>query len=170
VFAFEPNPDVARRLTSSVGVNGLAEHVTIHADPLADVDGREVTLIIPNNHPGGAQIASVVPEGVRSVSARTRRLDSVPGAMDADLVKIDAEGMEESIWRGMTAMIAGPRLRYLVMEFNSSCYADPVRLIDEAVAAGFSLSCIDERRGVIPITRAQIVDGSRTQIMLLLRR
>ena len=108
VLAFEPNPETARRFENSLAINGMTERVSLYRDALAEVDGREVNLVIPENHPGGSQVTSIPVDGLNHVTARTRRLDGVPGALDAALVKIDCEGAEEAIWRGMSAMDVQP--------------------------------------------------------------
>ena len=169
VIAFEPNPRTADRLRSSLMLNGFAPRVDFHQDVLGETDGQEVELQISVNHPGGARVSSIQLANEAAITLRTRRLDGTPGALDARLVKIDAEGMEEAIWRGMTAMIAGDRLRDVIIEFSPSCYHDAGAMLDEAEAAGFTISCISDDRGLRPIARAEILDGT-PQRMLLLQR
>lgn len=169
VLSFEPNPKVARRLRESLLLNGFENRVDFHQDVLGDTDGREVHLLTTTDHPGGAHVTALQPDGPNFVKATMRRLDGVPGALDATLVKIDAEGMEESIWRGMTAMIAGQRLRYIIIEFSAAAYADGPGMLDEAEAAGFTIECIDDYDGVRPITRAEIFDGTAQRMLILTR-
>lgn len=169
VLAVEPNPECARRLQESVMLNGFGGRVDVHQTVVGADDGDSVTLVLPRDNPGGAHVASVVPDGAGQLAAQTRRLDRIAGALDAVLVKIDAEGMEERILQGMTAMIAGDRLRYILVEFSPNCYADGPAMIDGLLAAGFTLSRIDERRGVQPISPAGLFDGTE-QRMLLFRR
>lgn len=169
VLAFEPNPPAAERLFRSLWANGLSDRVALYRTALSDQAGQEVLLAVPDFHPGGAAVAAVVPEGMSSVSLQTLRLDEVPRALEADLVKIDAEGMEQLIWRGMSAMIAGSRLRYIILEFVKDHYEDPVGLLDEAIAAGFKLYLIDDTRGVVRTTRDAILEGYFFQMLLLER-
>lgn len=170
VLAFEPNPRTAERLQASLQLNGMQNRVDFHQQVLGATDGAEVNLLLSEHHPGGTQITALTPDdGPRFLKAFTGRLDGVPGALDATLVKIDAEGAEEAIWQGMTAMIAGDRLRYVVIEFSPASYQDGPAILDQAEAAGFTISCIDEEHGLRPITRAEIFDGSPLR-MLLFRR
>lgn len=170
VIAFEPNPPIADRLRASLLLNGLDPRVEVHETVLGESDGREVHLLLSPNHPGGTQVTSLAPdEGPNFLRAHTRRLDGVDGALDAALVKIDAEGMEEAIWHGMTAMIAGDRLRYVLVEFTPASYRDAAGWLDAVEAAGFAILHIEDELGIRPITRAAILDGT-PQRMLLFQR
>jgi len=169
VLSFEPNPRTARRLQASIMLSPFRDRIDLYPDVLGETDGREVNLLLSHEHPGGTHVTALAPDGPDFISARTRRLDGVPGALDATLVKIDAEGMEEAIWRGMTAMIAGDRLRYVILEFSQNCYENGPAMIDQAEAAGFTIAVIDDQRGVRPIDRKEIFDGTE-QRMLLFRR
>ncbi|MET0374231.1 MAG: FkbM family methyltransferase, partial [Rhizorhabdus sp.] len=124
VLAFEPNPRMGHRLQATMMVNGLQDRVTFHQEVLGATDGDEVNLVIWNNHPGGSQVTLLEPEGHQLLKAKTRRLDGFPRALDATLIKIDVEGSEEMVWRGMTRMIQGSKLRYIIVEFTPSSYHD----------------------------------------------
>lgn len=169
VLSFEPIADSVRRIEGSLLINGLTARTEVHSDALADVDGRDVTIVIPGNFAGGAHVSRGGDGPEPRMQAKTRRLDSVPGAMDAVLIKIDTEGMEEAIWRGMRIMIAGPALRYIVVEFTRDSYEDAGRFLDEVVAAAFRLRRIDDRDGVVPVSRQEILDGPWLQMLLFER-
>jgi FkbM family methyltransferase len=169
VIAFEPNPRMAERLRATLMLSGFEPRVDFHQDVLGETNGEQVQFQISTNHPGGSRVGSVQFAEKASITLQTRQLDTVPGALEAALVKIDAEGMEEAIWNGMTAMIKGSSLRYVIIEFSPSCYHDAAGMLDRAEAAGFTISCISDDRGVRAITRAEIFDGV-PQRMLLLQR
>ena len=169
VLSFEPVAASVRRLKYSLLINGLVERTTVYQEPLGDEEGRAVDIIIPENLEGGAHVANVPLDGRRAVAARTRRLDMIPGALDATLVKIDTEGMEHAIWRGMAGMIAGPNLRHIIVEFTRDGYSDPGAFLDEVTAAGFRLMHIHDRDGVVPTTREKILAGPWLQMLLFER-
>jgi FkbM family methyltransferase len=170
VLSFEPNPRTAKRLQASVMLSGFQDRVDFHPVVLGDSDGKEINLLLSVDHPGGTHVTALTPDNSTTfLTARTRRLDGIAGALDATLVKIDAEGAEEAIWHGMTAMIAGKALRYVIVEFSPSAYKDPAGLLDEVEAAGFTISCIDDERSICPISRAEILDGT-PQRMLIFQR
>jgi FkbM family methyltransferase len=167
VVAFEPVPATADLLAHSIRLNGFAQ-VTLYREPLAEVDGREVTLVFEPHYRGGASV-SAHPARAHQVSAKTRRLDRVPGALDAALVKIDTEGSEEAVWRGMSAMIAGRALRWVIVEFTRASYDDPAGFLAEAQAAGFTLLRIDDERGPIAASAVEILAGPALQMLLFER-
>jgi FkbM family methyltransferase len=169
VLSFEPNPRCADMLEASLALNGFADRVTVCRDPLGETDGLFVNLMVPANHPGGAQITDVRLPGSSSFAATTRRLDSFQEAGKCSLIKIDTEGQEEAIWRGMNAMIAGDRLRFVFIEFTKASYCDPARLLDEAEGAGFSLNRIESRIGVVQTTKDAVLAGPELQMLLLER-
>lgn len=169
VLAFEPLADSVRRLEGSLLLNGLTARTAVYPEPLGAEEGGEVSLFFEDARAGGAHIADAAPEGFNRITARTRRLDQVPGALDAALVKIDTEGTEDLIWHGMTAMIAGPNLRTVIVEFTRGSYADPAGFLDSVTAAGFRLFHIHDSKGVVPITREAILDGPWLQMLLFER-
>lgn len=169
--AFEPNPPIARRLANSVDVNGFREWVSVHADPLSDADGRDVVLAIPAGEPKNAHLSPAL-DLPGAVPLKTRRFDSYPELLGADVIKIDAEAAERDIWRGMSGLFdrrGGPLT--LFMEFAAARYADPGEFLDEIVGRGFSLAEVVPAEGVQPRSREQILAAPpRIDQMLMLRR
>ncbi len=170
VHAFEPNPEIARHLRRSVHVNGFRERVAIHADPLGEHDGMRVRLHVPEFYPGGTTVVPTPPD-VQEGTLALRRLDSYPEAADADVIKIDAEGAEQAIWRGMTGILAQGRPMMILLEFVGARYDDPGGFIDEIVAQGFALNYVSASASLRPITRAEILAAPADEdIMLVLFR
>jgi hypothetical protein len=85
-----------------------------------------------------------------------RRLDSFPEALNAEFIKIDVEGFEQQVWRGMTGILAGGQPLTIFMEFTVSRYPDPRGFLDEILHEGFSLEIIDYVAGIRPITVDEI--------------
>lgn len=170
VHAFEPNADIARHLRRSVHVNAFLERVTLHPEPLGERDGDRVLLHVPDSYPGGTTMYPATAEDEEGV-LETRRLDSYPELLDADIVKIDAEGAEQAIWRGMTAIFAQRRPMMILLEFVRDRYEDPGRFIDEIVAEGFALNHVSAATPLRPITRAEILKWpAADDIMLVMVR
>ncbi len=170
VHAFEPNPPIADLLVRSAHVNGLSDRVTLHRDALGANDGDRFRLHVPENYPGGA---SLVPEDREDGGAlvETRRLDSFEALLDADLIKIDAEGAEQDIWEGMAALIARDRPLVILLEFVLDRFRDPKRFLDQVVAAGFVLMEVDEARPCHRVTREDILawPATRETTLVLIR-
>ncbi|MBU3077159.1 FkbM family methyltransferase [Sphingomonas quercus] len=180
VHAFEPNPPIADRLRESCHVNGFYSNTTIHPEPLGAEDGLPVDLVVPHGEPKNAHIrpsghiAATGDEGIsheKAATLTTRRLDSFPELLDADLIKIDAEGAEEDIWRGMAGIFARNRPLTIILEFAAARYANPAAFLDEILAHGFRLGEIDLRQGILPRTRAEILAApAHLDQMLMLER
>ncbi len=142
VHAFEPNPLIARRLAQSAHVNGFRERVTLHPEPLGAEEGGRHVLVVPDNYPGGAALVPAPDDAPEAEVLTMRRLDSYPELLDADIVKIDAEGAEEAIWRGMAGIFARGRPMTVVLEFTPGRYADPAAFLAAIAAEGFGLQFV----------------------------
>jgi FkbM family methyltransferase len=172
VYAFEPNTYLAELIERSAIVNGFTNRLTIHPAALSDEDGREMLLVIPGDYMGGGAMWEVQPTPVpNSQSIITRRLDTIDGMEKIELIKIDAEGAEPAIWSGMTGLLNGEVLRTVLIEFTAAHYANPADFVARLMEPGFSLSIIDAKRGIIPITPADLLAlPPEIGPMLVLRR
>lgn len=172
VHAFEPNPAIAARLRKSCHVNGFYYNATVHEEVLGEEEGAPVELVVPVGEPKNAHV--VPPGGAlpgASIPLLARRLDGYEALLDADMVKIDAEGAEQPIWRGMAGIFARKRQMTVALEFAAARYADPEAFIDEITAEGFSLELITYENGVETRTKADILAADpAVDQMLLLRR
>jgi FkbM family methyltransferase len=167
-IAIEPNPDLVSRLRRSVSINGFAARTAVHDCALGDRQGN-AGLIVPPGEPKNGYLAPIGVAG--GVNVPVRRLDEIDGALEADFIKIDVEGAEEAVWRGMAGIIAANRPLTIVLEFTPGRYADPARFLDEILAGGFDLRVIDPLAGVIPISRAAVLSGPPAvdQMLVLVR-
>lgn len=171
VLAFEPNPQVAGLLRRSLHANGFEPVVTIEPDPLSGASGEAVTLYCNPEQAGGAFITTQTHRHYGlAVPLTTRRFDDHPDAMRVAFAKIDAEGSEPGIWDGMEKMLAGDALRTVALEWCTCRYPDPSAFLDRMLAPGFSLARVNPRKGVLPVTRQQLLDAPVDEEWLLLLR
>jgi hypothetical protein len=82
-----------------------------------------------------------------------RRLDDIPGAVEADFIKMDVEGAEQMVWSGMGGLLDRGRALTIFMEFTIERFSDPHGFLDEIGRRGFSMAIIDYAEGIVPITR-----------------
>ncbi|OUC52668.1 hypothetical protein CA262_24200 [Sphingobium sp. GW456-12-10-14-TSB1] len=175
VHAFEPNVDLAHRMAQSLALNGFSRIATVHEQALADAE-TDVVLLVPKNEPKNGHLLPAdhptsSDDAVETRLMRTRRLDSYPELYDADIIKIDADTSEMTIWYGMSAILDQGRPLTIVLEFARIRYADPGAFIDRILADGFSLSVIMLDGGVQPIDREGILAAPpQDDVMLLLVR
>jgi FkbM family methyltransferase len=128
VVAFEPNPHVFARLRRHVELNGLQRVVETRQEALGE-RAETLTLSVPGRHTGMATLGRVRDEHKADVSATytvpvaVAHLALAPallgqGAAPA-LIKIDVEGFECSVLRGLAPLLdpsRGPARPALVTE------------------------------------------------------
>jgi len=165
VLSFEPNEGLAGRLASSIEVNGFAGFTTLHRCAAGAAEGR-VALDVELRSPGGGRVRE---DGAGTVPIR--RLDSFPEALDAEFIKIDVEGHEQQVWRGMTGILARGHPLTVFMEFTVQRYPDPAGFLAEIAGEGFSIGLIHHDGQVRPVTAQTLLDGSHAvDHMLCLQR
>jgi hypothetical protein len=114
VIAFEPDPRRARRARASIGVNGFAGTTMLHQCALGAAD-----------------------------TEATRRLDSFPEALAAEVVRIGAAGEAQRIWRGMTGLLARGGPLTVLLAFHRDRHPDPEGFLGEIRGEGFAVDAID---------------------------
>lgn len=169
VHAVEPNPALAARMRNTVDVNGFGPRVTIHETALGDTAGR-FTLIVPEGEPKNAHVAPLA-RAAAGLEIAAERFDAIPELMSADIIKIDVEGAEQKVWRGMRGLLDSGRSVTIILEFTLKRYKDPNAFIDELSRHGFSFSVIDPSRGIVPTDRDRMLaHASGEDQLLILRR
>jgi FkbM family methyltransferase len=117
VVAFEPQPEMVELFRRSCFLNGLDGVITIHSVGLSNESGS-FSLWSPKGHTGGATLGEVEEHqraGFERIDIQTVRLDDfLPADFVCDLVKIDVEGHELEVLKGMNAIAArSPKIKIL---------------------------------------------------------
>jgi FkbM family methyltransferase len=143
VLAIEPNPDPVRRLRHTLDVNGFLSHVGVVEKAASDVEGERVQLFIAENRGLNATLQGDAGKS-RTELVETVTVDRLTRDWPrVDLVKIDVEGAEERVWKGMSSTLdSNPELT-IILEVNTSRYEDPANFFDSIERAGFGLRYID---------------------------
>jgi FkbM family methyltransferase len=106
VHAFEPNPPVGTILTTHVALNNLQDKVTIHQTALGE---QSETLLFDCDpmHLGGGRIVSTTSKHTISVPVTLFDdfISTIPPTR-IGFIKIDTEGFEQSVLKGMTETLA----------------------------------------------------------------
>lgn len=127
VVAFEPNPRIFRQLRTHVGLNDFDDRVTLLPSALADAPG-EARLFVSQDV-GNSGLSSLTPasEHLESGSLSEAHTVSVPvdtfdhwfassGLSRVDLLKIDVEGAEALVLRGMSASLRADAIGAIICE------------------------------------------------------
>lgn len=156
VFSFEPLPAMRERLCTNLQANGFA-NVSLYDFAVSD---REDTLTFhegPAGHKGVSSLREI--EGAAGhFQVRTRPMDALMDEIaPLRLAKIDVEGAEHLVVRGMRRIIETCR-PYLLLEitdgFLRALGSDAVQLASDVVAHGYHMYAITEK-GLRPMTAAQ---------------
>ena len=110
---FEPNPTTFARLSQNLLLNHLGERVTAH---LAGVGEKPGFLRLSLNQDCGNHILCDN-EREEGVEVKVVTLDEILAGTCPSLLKIDVEGFELSVLRGAGAILKGPGLHSIILEF-----------------------------------------------------
>jgi FkbM family methyltransferase len=173
VAAVEPVPRLARLIGRTLEVNGLAERTRVVMQAASDRDADTVSLFVPEAN--AAMTSSSPPEkwaqDGAEIQAGTITIDTLTHDWPSvDLVKIDAEGAEDRIWRGMLRTLEKNPNAVIILEVHPDRGYDAPAFLHEIQAAGFPLRCIDAHGSVTRTTVEEAAGpGSRDRLLFLSR-
>jgi FkbM family methyltransferase len=158
VLAIEPNPHLAEMLPLTVEVNGFQYRTTVLQKAASDTDGSRGNLVIPRRRALDATLCREATAADDVVEIETVTLDQATKDWPrVDLVKIDAEGAEEAIWRGLRQTLERHRGIRVVMEICCQRYANPRAFLSVIQEAEFPLRYIDHDATIKNLTAKQIL-------------
>jgi len=128
VIAFEPNPRIANLLCATVGINGFSDRVTVREEAVGNLAGGRLTLGIPRAGPSNSSVLNsedqkkgfknTYGDQAQLVQVKSTTLDNL-NLTNVGTVKIDAEGAEYDIWRGMKNTIDKNPDIQIFLEFSA---------------------------------------------------
>lgn len=165
---FEPNPNIFRLLQRSIHANAFWRGTFVRCLALSDSDGQ-AKLTVYEDFWGGGRLQD--PEDLNSsqnpwsASAVIReqfdvRLTTVDaycaeqGIDHIDLMKIDVEGHEDSVFAGMSRMLDQSPALSVVMEFTFGAYGDAEEFW-QRLSALFPHRYFISDRGLEPVASLQ---------------
>lgn len=140
VFAFEPDPKFFYALKQSLELNGIKEGVYIYQMAVADKDGTASLFAHPSGS-GSNLYASF--SGSQCITVETITLDTFfekLGWPKVDLIKIDAEGAELDVLKGMKELSQRCESLCLIVEFSTRrpSNIDPKEFFEALSELGFT--------------------------------
>ena len=135
IHFFEPNPLLASYIRKTVSVNGLWNRAKVVQKAVGKTED-DITLTIPGDYFGSASVnidnqvvANYVDErDINTVLVQQTRLDTYiqeNKLKKIDVIKIDVEGYEESVYAGMAKLVKNNPDLLVFMEFTAGSYKDP---------------------------------------------
>jgi FkbM family methyltransferase len=177
-YAFEANPHVSRLLNASVSINGFLDRVTIF-HKAAHRERRTIPFYVLERYPGsssihpfGRELLEQVQDEARAVEVEAVALDEVfaDESFKVDLVKIDAEGSEPHVFRGMERLLRRSGDVKIICEFDRGMLAaseDPRQFVDFVTSLGFRFSRIDPPHGdLAPLSVDELLASAHIEVLL----
>lgn len=170
IYSFEPIPRIRNLFSRSVFLNGYTDRIAIYPYALSDKEG-EATLSVPCGHAGGASLGGVGGDAT-GITVDVKRLDDLfPEDFSCGLIKLDVEGHELHVLRGMRNILARSKDAVAVFEklaVNSGIESDLYEYFQQLgwgiyLIKGRSLLKVDlatfaEVGGYFVATRPSVVD------------
>jgi FkbM family methyltransferase len=156
VLALEPNTNLVQLIQRTLIVNGLTDTIAVSSLAASDTNGQPVTLAVPRGQIGGASIARQAGTGDDAIATETVTIDRLTESWShVDFIKIDTEGAEEAVWRGMRQTLQRNPHIIIVLEFGATRYPDGNAFLQEILREGFILRAIDGTVAHRPLTVEQ---------------
>jgi FkbM family methyltransferase len=143
VVAVEPNPDMVRALKQTIATNRWGSFVSVSDRAVWSKSGLGKELAFSSEDMGGGsvQVSDSTPARPQRVTVTTITLDDLLVRWPkVDLIKIDAEGAEVEIWRGMQRTLARNPKCVVAMEVSNLRGYQGGAFYREIEAAGFPLA------------------------------
>ncbi|MGH8963436.1 MAG: FkbM family methyltransferase [Jatrophihabitantaceae bacterium] len=172
VVSFEPNPELVALMRKSLFLSGIRKIHEIHEEAEYSTTGEKVRFGIPRQERwmNAQVVADEQPFEGTVIDVPTVRLDDVLPEK-VDFIKIDAEGGEREIWRGMSKTIANNPQLQIFLEFNPrrTSHYDPHEFLDKIRDDGFELAVVGYDASYRLVDGDKLVANGSEQILHLRR-
>ena len=149
VFAFEPNPSNFEILKKNVKINNY-KNIILEQKAVGDKHGR--TTLYQSDHPGKHRIFPQTEQAKSQVQVELTNLDNY---FDSDMIdkinfiKIDVEGLEFSVLKGMKNILKNSKKIKILFEFMPENTMEagftPIELLNYLTSNDFKLYCMDDK-------------------------
>jgi len=149
VFAFEPDPSNFEILKKNVKINNY-KNIILEQKAVGDKHGR--TTLYQSDHPGKHRIFPQTEQAKSQVQVELTNLDNY---FDSDMtdkinfIKIDVEGLEFSVLKGMKNILKNSKKIKILFEFMPENAMEvgftPIELLNYLTSNDFKLYCMDNK-------------------------
>lgn len=169
VVAFEPQPRLAKLLRRSIHTtSGMLGVVEVEQKGVGDLEDEAAFLWVPPHNHGSAAILTERPNpSATPVHVHMVTLDAMfPADVEPpSIIKIDAEGSEQRIWRGMQQVLKRAKQLKMLIEFSPSGYEDAGSFLRE-LRECFEVRLIDEESALQEVSTDFILSQPMTMLFL----
>lgn len=171
-IAIEASPVMAMRLERTLRAAGMFSRCSLEQVAICDQSDLEIDLHVAAVSPMNAKIGD--PPGGRMATLETHRvrsstLDDCLDGRSVDVMKVDIEGAEESLWAGAQCTLERSPDIVIVMEVNSRRYQDAEAYYRQIQAAGFPLRYLDARQGIVSCSVEDLACAKGLRMLYLTR-
>jgi FkbM family methyltransferase len=162
-YAVEPLPHLQRMLVKTRELNRLTHNVYLISDALSDYEHTGVGYInYVEQHSGGSYLDD---EGIQvTVSTVDNSFPLVSGKKV--LMKIDAEGQEPNIIKGMTEFIKRNNVT-IVLEWQAQRWQDAGDFVDDLIETFGELAIVNYMGGETPVDRDYLVNSTDLEMVVV---
>ncbi|CAN7467836.1 FkbM family methyltransferase [Agrobacterium tumefaciens] len=182
VLGAEPQIALHSRLIKSVAVNGFSgfvevanvalgdERKEVHINKIGDYVGSATLLDVEGSHRSERVNVTTMPLLIQDVERKFKR------KVSPNFIKIDVEGYEINVWKGMRNWLKEQEGLTIVMEFSPIAYKemgqDPHSFVGEILEAGFSINRLLHNGTEVHFSSSSVDDviSSGDYVDLILRR
>jgi FkbM family methyltransferase len=123
VHAFEPTPEIAGHLRTTVGMNGIADRLYVHEAAVGNRPGSIFLNSFSGYHDDneGMNFVSTEPRAASSIQVSMLSLDAFCAERclpRIDLMKVDVQGNEPAVFEGARGLIERGAIRTIFFELN----------------------------------------------------
>lgn len=169
VIAAEPNPAAASLLRKSLAVNGLSGSAHVVEAAISDGAAAEAWLQVPEHEPKNAHLVGAPPaeNAERVIKVAVLSGDALlAGFGRVDIIKIDAEGAEDMIVRGLERTIAKHRPQ-MIVEFDPRRCQSPDELVTRLETVYGTFSALETDGILHPVGRSDLLERARADDWLI---
>jgi len=169
VYCFEPTPRIYPILMNNIELNNLQERVVTYRLAVTDHKG---TAKLALHQVFGHNTIFLTPDDNNVIEVETDSLDNILADVPKiDIVKIDVEGAEFLVLRGMKKLIANNPRIIIFMEFAPSHLTragiECNDFIKEIQSYGFIMRKVEEPSGkLLPISHRELLESFSVNLML----
>lgn len=178
LYAFEANPDVLEVLFQSIEVNGFLDRVTLINKAVSDKSGITKFYKLKRHH-GRNSIADFSEEFLKQYMDETETIEVETVSLDnyfsnndtiVDIIKIDAEGSEALIFRGMKKLLQENPHVTIICEFTpdliSGTGENPKQFLEAIAGHGFKLRIINTDSNLVDVSIDKLLNMPYCELFL----